>query len=60
MGGRAEGPACADPGTRTPIGVSGNTRRLLKSDNNFAISTNFENITEHKFNLTRYEYFSIE
>ena len=24
MGGRAEGPACADPGARTPIGVSGN------------------------------------
>ena len=25
MGGRAEGLACADPGARTPIGVSGNT-----------------------------------
>ena len=24
MGGRAEGLACADPGVRTPIGVSGN------------------------------------
>ena len=24
MGGRAEGLACADPGARTPIGVSGN------------------------------------
>jgi hypothetical protein len=24
MGARAEGPACADPGARTPIGVSGN------------------------------------
>ena len=24
MGGRAEGRACADPGARTPIGVSGN------------------------------------
>ena len=24
MGGRAEGPVCADPGERTPIGVSGN------------------------------------
>ena len=24
MGGRAEGLACADPGGRTPIGVSGN------------------------------------
>ena len=23
MGGRAEGPACANPGARTPIGVSG-------------------------------------
>ena len=23
MGGRAEGPACADPGARTPIGASG-------------------------------------
>ena len=25
MGGRAEGPACADPGVRTPIGDSGNS-----------------------------------
>ena len=25
MGGREEGLACADPGARTPIGVSGNT-----------------------------------
>ena len=24
MGGRAEGLVCADPGTRTPIGASGN------------------------------------
>ena len=24
MGGRAEGLACADPGARTPIGMSGN------------------------------------
>ena len=24
MGGRGEGLACADPGARTPIGVSGN------------------------------------
>ena len=23
MGGQAEGPACADPGARTPIGVRG-------------------------------------
>ena len=25
MGGQAEGLACVDPGTRTPIGVSGNS-----------------------------------
>ena len=28
MGGRAEGLACADPGARTPIGVSGNFKDL--------------------------------
>ena len=27
MGGRAEGLACADPGLRTPIGMSGNYTR---------------------------------
>jgi hypothetical protein len=30
MGGQAEGLACADPGARTPIGVSGNFPILLK------------------------------
>ena len=29
MGGRAEGLACADPGARTPIGVSGNFPRAI-------------------------------
>ena len=29
MGGRAEGLACADPGGRTPIGVSGNFLILI-------------------------------
>ena len=29
MGGRAEGLACADPGARTPIGVSGNLSVFL-------------------------------
>ena len=29
MGGRAEGLACADPGARTPIGVSGNFYILI-------------------------------
>ena len=29
MGGRAEGLACADPGARTPIGVSGNFLHIL-------------------------------
>ena len=29
MGGRAEGLACADPGARTPIGVSGNFGLVL-------------------------------
>ena len=28
MGGRVEGLACADPGARTPIGVSGNLTTL--------------------------------
>ena len=27
MGGRAEGLACADPGARTPIGASGNSKK---------------------------------
>ena len=31
MVGRAEGLACADPATRTPIGVSGNSLLLLLS-----------------------------
>jgi hypothetical protein len=30
MGGRAEGLACADPGARTPIGVSGNFSYLFQ------------------------------
>jgi hypothetical protein len=29
MGGRAEGHTCADPGARTPIGVSGNFMSLI-------------------------------
>ena len=29
MGGRAEGPACADTGARTPIGASGNLFALF-------------------------------
>ena len=29
MGGRAEGLACTDPGAMTPIGASGNLRKLL-------------------------------
>ena len=29
MGGRAEGPACADTGARTPIGVSGIVHEFL-------------------------------
>ena len=29
MGGRAEGLACADPGARTPIGMSGNFFPIL-------------------------------
>ena len=28
MGGRVEGQACADPGARTPIGVSGNLQMI--------------------------------
>ena len=32
MGGRAEGLACADPGVRTPIGVSGNFENSLISE----------------------------
>jgi hypothetical protein len=28
MGGRAEGLACADPGARTPIGASGNCKKV--------------------------------
>ena len=31
MGGRAEGLACADPGARTPISVSGNLFTFCKS-----------------------------
>ena len=31
MGGRAEGLAYADPGARTPIGVSGNFNLLVRS-----------------------------
>ena len=31
MGGQAEGLACADPGVRTPIGVSGNSKPSLAS-----------------------------
>jgi hypothetical protein len=30
MGGQAEGLACADPGTRTPIGASGNFSVFLQ------------------------------
>ena len=30
MGGRAEGLTCADPGVRTPIGVSGNLTMLSR------------------------------
>jgi hypothetical protein len=37
MGGKAEGLACADPGARTPIGVSGNLGYfvlvLIQTDN---------------------------
>ena len=32
MGGRAEGLACADPGARTPIGMSGNLENVAFSD----------------------------
>ena len=28
MGGRSEGLACADPGARTPIGASGNSKKV--------------------------------
>ena len=30
-GGRAEGLACADPGARTPIGVSGNFLVIIRT-----------------------------
>ena len=33
MGGQAEGLACADPGARTPIGVSGNFKNFSRNIN---------------------------
>ena len=34
MGGQAKGLACADPGARTPIGVSGNLTIKIKAKKN--------------------------
>ena len=33
MGGRVEGLTCADPGARTPIGVSGNFKNFSRNIN---------------------------
>ena len=44
MGGRAEGLACADPGARTPIGVSG----ILFSLSLFSLPYNFSEQDSNK------------
>ena len=45
-GGRAEGLACADPGTTTPIGVAGNVCLLRSRKNLMEIDYGHEPILE--------------
>ena len=47
MGSQAEGLACADPGARTPIGVSGNVIFTFECDINVSQSVIYRDLRVH-------------
>ena len=50
MGGRAEGLACADPGARTPIGVSGNFISMPMENHNKVVWRAINKSKQHLMN----------